>query len=57
MDIIDNILESRGDRKLQPAVVLAISLGRQILQRYYMKTTLSDVYAIALVFHPSSKLE
>ncbi|KAJ7234788.1 hypothetical protein C8J57DRAFT_1000438, partial [Mycena rebaudengoi] len=48
MDVIDNILESRGDRELRPAVVHAVSLGRKTLQRYYIKTGLSDVYALAL---------
>jgi hypothetical protein len=47
MDFIDDVLESRGDRKLQPAVVHAVSLGRATLQRYYMKTNLSDVYSLA----------
>ncbi|KAJ6632373.1 hypothetical protein B0H10DRAFT_1771634, partial [Mycena sp. CBHHK59/15] len=52
------------ERKLQPAVVHAVSLGRTTLQRYYMKTSLSDVYSLAtselitlVVLHPSSKLK
>ncbi|KAJ7602325.1 hypothetical protein B0H17DRAFT_894618, partial [Mycena rosella] len=57
MDIINNILESRGERELRPAVIHAVSLGRKTLQPYYVKTGLSDVYALALVLHPSSKLE
>ncbi|KAF7359902.1 putative AC9 transposase [Mycena venus] len=57
MDVIDNILESRGERELQLAVVHAVSLGRNTLQWYYVKTGLSDVYALALILHPSSKLE
>ncbi|KAJ7339247.1 hypothetical protein DFH08DRAFT_812638 [Mycena albidolilacea] len=47
MDIIDNILKSRGE----------LSLGSKTLQQYYIKTSLSDVYALSLVLHPSSKLE
>ncbi|KAJ6536105.1 hypothetical protein B0H19DRAFT_884758, partial [Mycena capillaripes] len=57
MDVIDNILESRGERELRPGVIHAVSLGRNTLQRYYVKTGLSDVYGLALVLHPSSKLE
>ncbi|KAJ6564403.1 hypothetical protein B0H19DRAFT_1067955 [Mycena capillaripes] len=34
-----------------------VSLGRKSLQRYYVKTGLSDVYALALIHHPSSKLK
>ncbi|KAJ7351486.1 hypothetical protein DFH08DRAFT_632066, partial [Mycena albidolilacea] len=57
MDTVDDILQSRGDRKLQPAVLRAITLGRATLQRYYEKTNTSDIYRLALVLHPSSKLE
>ncbi|KAJ7321382.1 hypothetical protein DFH08DRAFT_713067 [Mycena albidolilacea] len=57
MDAIDDILQSRGDRKLQPAVLRAVALGRATLQRYYQKTDASDIYRLALVLHPSSKLE
>ncbi|KAK6984666.1 hypothetical protein R3P38DRAFT_2575567, partial [Favolaschia claudopus] len=48
MDIIDGVLESRGDRKLHPAVVRAVALGRNTLQKYYLKTGSSAVYPIAL---------
>ncbi|KAJ7331450.1 hypothetical protein DFH08DRAFT_708471, partial [Mycena albidolilacea] len=57
MNTIDDILQSRGDRKLQPAVLRAVALGRATLQRYYQKTDASDIYRLALVLHPSSKLE
>jgi hypothetical protein len=48
MDTIDNILQSRGDRKLQPAVLRAVALGRATLQRVYQKTDASDIYRLAL---------
>ncbi|KAJ7306178.1 hypothetical protein DFH08DRAFT_824834 [Mycena albidolilacea] len=39
----------------QEQLLNVVSLGRNTLQLYYVKTELSDVYA--LVLHPSSKLE
>ncbi|KAK7034801.1 hypothetical protein R3P38DRAFT_2518453, partial [Favolaschia claudopus] len=48
MEVIDNILEARGDRKLDPAVVRAVSWGRKTLQKYYLKTSSSAIYPIAL---------
>ncbi|KAJ7805428.1 hypothetical protein B0H14DRAFT_2199988, partial [Mycena olivaceomarginata] len=59
MDTIDDILQSQGDRKLQPAVLreVALALGRATLQRYYQKTDASDIYRLALVLHPSFKLD
>ncbi|KAJ7861666.1 hypothetical protein B0H14DRAFT_2306547, partial [Mycena olivaceomarginata] len=73
MDLIDDVLESRGERQLQPAVSSAVSLGRTTLQRYYVKTRLSDIYyfgrryvlvapnlvplSYCMALHPSSKLE
>ncbi|KAJ7363873.1 hypothetical protein DFH08DRAFT_667747, partial [Mycena albidolilacea] len=59
IDTIDDILQSQGDRKLQPAVLreVALALGRATLQHYYQKTNASDIHRLALVLHPSSKLE
>ncbi|KAJ7488457.1 hypothetical protein B0H11DRAFT_1720503, partial [Mycena galericulata] len=48
MDLIDEVLESRGERQLQPAVLSAVSLGRATLKRYYVKTGLSDIYYLAV---------
>jgi hypothetical protein len=48
MDLIDDVLESRGERQLQPAVSSAVSLGRATLKRYYVKTGLSDIYYLAV---------
>ncbi|KAJ6526309.1 hypothetical protein B0H19DRAFT_970724, partial [Mycena capillaripes] len=55
MDVIDNILESRGERELRPGVIHAVSLGRNTLQWYYVKTGLSDVYGLALGSFTCSK--
>ncbi|KAF7333879.1 putative AC9 transposase [Mycena venus] len=57
MDVIDDVLESRGERELQPAVLSAVALGRATLKRYYVKTELSDIYSLAVALHPSSKLD
>jgi hypothetical protein len=43
MDLIDDVLESRGERQFQPAVSSAVSLRRATLKRYYVKTGLSDI--------------
>ncbi|KAJ7442837.1 hypothetical protein B0H11DRAFT_1748817, partial [Mycena galericulata] len=48
MDVIDEVLESRGERQLQPAVSSAVALGRATLKRYYVKTGLSDIYYLAV---------
>ncbi|KAJ7323688.1 hypothetical protein DFH08DRAFT_711760, partial [Mycena albidolilacea] len=48
MDTIDDILQSRGNRKLQLAVLRTVVLGRATLQHYYQKTNASDIYRLAL---------
>ncbi|KAH7903431.1 hypothetical protein BJ138DRAFT_1020640 [Hygrophoropsis aurantiaca] len=42
---------------LSPAIRAALGLAKKTLNRYYSKTDASEVYRIAMILHPSHKLE
>ncbi|TFK79869.1 hypothetical protein K466DRAFT_579083 [Polyporus arcularius HHB13444] len=57
IDVIDGMLKgASNDRGLKPAVRVAASLGRAVLNRYYSKTDDSIMYRCAMIMHPRYKL-
>jgi hypothetical protein len=49
MDRIDAVLENyAGNNPLHPAVKHALSFARKLLDKYYSKTDLSNMYRIAM---------
>ncbi|KAF8157993.1 hypothetical protein B0H34DRAFT_782646 [Crassisporium funariophilum] len=59
MDHIDNVLTtaSLNTRQFEPATRAALLLAKNTLNQYYNMTDHSEVYRIAMVLHPSCKLE
>ncbi|GBE86486.1 putative AC9 transposase [Sparassis crispa] len=58
MDIINEHLTDHSlDHKYLPCIRTVIGLTKKTLNRYYDKTDQSNVYSIAMVLHPSHKLE
>jgi hypothetical protein len=48
MDRIDAMLSSSSTKPLSPSVKHALSFARKIMDKYYSKTDLSNVYRIAM---------
>jgi hypothetical protein len=48
MDRIDAMLSSSSTEPLSPSVKHALSFARKIMDKYYSKTDLSNVYRIAM---------
>jgi hypothetical protein len=48
MDRIDIVLHGTGDMSLTPSVKHALIFARKLLDKYYSKTDLSNVYRIAM---------
>ncbi|GBE82246.1 hypothetical protein SCP_0406300 [Sparassis crispa] len=46
-----------GEQSVPPAIQSVMGLARTTMNRYYSKTDLSSIYRIAMVLHPSLKLE
>ncbi|KAJ7605704.1 hypothetical protein DFH06DRAFT_1020047 [Mycena polygramma] len=62
MDKIDDLLtstivSSSGRRPIHKQVRKALNLAKTTLNKYYSRTDTSNVYRIAMVLHPSLKLE
>ncbi|KAL0950470.1 hypothetical protein HGRIS_014954 [Hohenbuehelia grisea] len=57
MDRIDELLADAPSKELHPAVKAATQFGKQVMNRYYAKTDLSDIYRVAMVLHPGTKLD
>ncbi|KAJ6577979.1 hypothetical protein B0H19DRAFT_885274, partial [Mycena capillaripes] len=62
MDKIDDLLtstiiSSSGHRPIHDSVRKALNLAKTTLNKYYSRTDTSNVYRIAMVLHPSLKLE
>lgn len=56
MDRIDQMLNDSAATPLHPAVKHALAFGRKLMNKYYSKTDLSNVYRIAIglqLFWPS----
>ena len=52
MDRIDTMLSSSSTEPLSPSVKHALSFARKIMDKYYSKTDLSNVYRIAMGMLP-----
>lgn len=48
MDRIDKMLSSATTTQLDPAVKHALTFARKIMDKYYSKTDVSNVYRIAM---------
>jgi hypothetical protein len=48
MDRIDDMLSSSAKTPLNPAVKHALTFARKLMDKYYSKTDLSNVYRIAM---------
>jgi len=48
MDRIDAVLRNTGDAALTPSVKHALVFARKLLDKYYSKTDLSNIYRIAM---------
>ncbi|KAH9848487.1 hypothetical protein C2E23DRAFT_715766, partial [Lenzites betulinus] len=59
MDHIDNTLteQTRAGSPLQPSISAALRLAKKTLNRYYKLSDMSATYRIAMVLHPSHKLQ
>ncbi|TFY53317.1 hypothetical protein EVJ58_g9512 [Rhodofomes roseus] len=58
MDIIDQQLATDSlNQTLDPAICVAVSLGKRAINRYYNKSDESAVYRIAMVLDPCNKLQ
>ncbi|GBE82272.1 putative AC9 transposase [Sparassis crispa] len=58
MDIIDEKLTNDSlDSDYEPCIRAALGMAKKTLNRYYNKTDPSNVYRIAMVLHPSHKLQ
>ncbi|KAI9452712.1 hypothetical protein F5148DRAFT_985885 [Russula earlei] len=57
MDQLDAMLSSSATTPLVPAVKHALTFVCQLMDKYYSKTDLSNVYHIAMVLHPQLKLK
>ncbi|KAF5370312.1 hypothetical protein D9758_006880 [Tetrapyrgos nigripes] len=57
MDEIDTrFTQFTLDNTLDPAIRAAVAVAKKTLNRYYDKTDHSEVYRIAMIFHPRHKL-
>ncbi|KAF6755523.1 hypothetical protein DFP72DRAFT_811323 [Ephemerocybe angulata] len=57
IDIVDSFLATcTTDPALSPALKLAFSLGKDLLNKYYSLSDMSNIYRIAMVLHPGRKL-
>ncbi|KAH9828837.1 uncharacterized protein C8Q71DRAFT_680495, partial [Rhodofomes roseus] len=58
MDIIDKQLATDAlNHALDPAIRVAVSLGKRAINHYYNKSDESAVYRIAMVLDPRNKLQ
>ncbi|TFY50962.1 hypothetical protein EVJ58_g10810, partial [Rhodofomes roseus] len=58
MDLIDKQLATGTlDHKLDPAIRVALGLGKRAINHYYNKSDESEVYRIAMVLDPRNKLQ
>ncbi|KAI0665687.1 hypothetical protein C8Q78DRAFT_956941, partial [Trametes maxima] len=59
MDHIDNVLTdaTRASSSLSPPISAVLRLAKKTLNRYYTKTDLSATYRMAMMLHPSHKLQ
>ncbi|KAF8235574.1 hypothetical protein L208DRAFT_1153115, partial [Tricholoma matsutake] len=57
MDQIDAMLKSSAMTPLTPAIKHALTFAHQLMDKYYSKTDLSNVYHIAMLLHPQLKLK
>ncbi|GBE82417.1 putative AC9 transposase [Sparassis crispa] len=58
IDIInENLTDKSLEEHYKPCIHAAVGLAKKTLNRYYNKTDQSNVYRIAMVLHPSHKLE
>ncbi|EPT02219.1 hypothetical protein FOMPIDRAFT_1102002, partial [Fomitopsis schrenkii] len=58
MDLIDEQLATSAlDPALDPAIRVAVSLGKRSINHYYNKSDESAAYRIAMVLDPRSKLQ
>ena len=48
MDRIDGMLDGTAGKALHPAVRHALAFGKKLINKYYLKTDLSNVYRIAM---------
>ncbi|TEB32876.1 hypothetical protein FA13DRAFT_1579818, partial [Coprinellus micaceus] len=56
MDMINRMLDgTASDDTLNESIQAALSLGHNLLYKYYKLTDLSDVYRIAMILHPGHK--
>jgi hypothetical protein len=53
MDQLDAMLSSSATTALAPAVKHALTFAHQLMDKYYSKTDLSNVYCIAMGMYPS----
>ncbi|KIJ17296.1 hypothetical protein PAXINDRAFT_47510, partial [Paxillus involutus ATCC 200175] len=56
MDKLDNKLNWQMKNDYHPAVISAMQLAKNKMDRYWQITDLSNVYCIAMVLHPGLKL-
>ncbi|KAI6102129.1 hypothetical protein F5141DRAFT_1008425, partial [Pisolithus sp. B1] len=59
MDYIDEVFMTGilDQQCLDPAICVALTLGKRTLNKYYLLTDVSKLYQIAMVLHPLHKLE
>jgi hypothetical protein len=57
MDRLTSSLNNATKRPYHPAILAAMKLARKKMDRYYSLTDSSSAYRIAMVLHPSMKLE
>ncbi|KAF8238235.1 hypothetical protein L208DRAFT_1212594, partial [Tricholoma matsutake] len=57
MDRIDAMLSSLAMTPLVPAIKHTLTFACQLMDKYYSKTDLLNVYCIAMVLHPQLKLK
>ncbi|KAI9463009.1 hypothetical protein F5148DRAFT_982533 [Russula earlei] len=57
MDQLDAMLSSSATTPLVPVVKHALTFACQLMDKYYSKTDLSNVYCISMVLHPQLKLK
>ncbi|KAE9402473.1 hypothetical protein BT96DRAFT_547167 [Gymnopus androsaceus JB14] len=59
MDQIDEAFATRivNEQELSASLQHALSTGKQTLNKYYQLTDTSHIYQIAMILHPSFKLE
>ncbi|KAF8549901.1 hypothetical protein OG21DRAFT_1382778, partial [Imleria badia] len=58
MDSIDELFRKYShDKKYSPAIRVAVSIAKRVLNRYYALTDRSEVYHVTMVLHPRHKLQ